>query len=141
RGEPDSLRLPARQRRGAPIEAQVIEPDAEQEIQATAYFFEHLLARVGAAARRLHRRQERCELVEVKLAEIVDCLSFDREFQSRRAEARAAAIRAGLFDHDLVEPGFRPRVRLPALAIATIITFYAPRDSVKPYLFTLLLAA
>ena len=50
RGQPDALRLAAGQRAGAPIEAQIVEPDPEEQIQPAADLFQHLPAGVGAAA-------------------------------------------------------------------------------------------
>ncbi len=73
--QPDALRLAARERARSAVEAQVVEPDAEEQIQPAANVLQHLAARVGAAARRLDRGEEALQLVEVQLPELVDGLA------------------------------------------------------------------
>ena len=72
RRQADALRLAARERAGAAVEVQVVEADAEQQLEPAADLLEHLPAGVGAAARRLDRAEERVQLVEVQLADVVD---------------------------------------------------------------------
>ena len=50
-GQADALRLAAGERAGAAIEAEVVEADAEQQLQPAADFAQHLAAGIGAAAR------------------------------------------------------------------------------------------
>ena len=52
RRQPDALRLAARQRARAAVEVEVVEADAEQQLQPAADLRQHLTARVRAAARR-----------------------------------------------------------------------------------------
>src|SRR5262245_10773011 len=53
RREPDTLRLAARERARSSIEAEIVQTDAEQQIQAAAHLLENLVSCVGATARRL----------------------------------------------------------------------------------------
>ena len=125
----------------AAVEAEVVEPDAEQQIQPAANVLQHLAAGVGAAARRLDRGQEALQLVEVQLAELVDVAAVDREQQARRAHARALALRARALDHHLVEPLLHPRVRLASLAVAPVVPLDPPGDAVKADLASVRTAA
>ena len=45
RGQPDALRLAARERARAAVEVQVVEPDAEQQLEPAADLLQHLAAR------------------------------------------------------------------------------------------------
>ena len=81
RGQPDPLRFAAGKRARAAVEVQVVEPDPQQQLEPAADLLEHLPAGVGAAAGRLDGAQERVELVEVELAELVDGLAGDGEAQ------------------------------------------------------------
>ena len=69
RGQADPLRLAAGERARAAVEVQVVEPDAQEQLEPAADLLEHLPAGVGAAAGRLDGAQERVQLVEVELAE------------------------------------------------------------------------
>ena len=51
RRQPDALRFAARERAGAAVEVQVVEADAEQQLEPAADLLQHLPAGVGAAAR------------------------------------------------------------------------------------------
>src|SRR5262252_1569249 len=99
----DPLRLAARQRRGTAVEAQIVEPDAEEQFEAAADLLQNLAAGIRAAAGRLERAEKRVQLVEVELAQLEDVPAGDREQQSGRANARAVAVGAGALDHHLVE--------------------------------------
>ncbi len=92
---------------------------------------EHLPAGVGAAAGRLDRAQERVQLVEVELADVVDGLAGDGEQQPRGPDARAVAIGAGVLHHHFVEPGLHARVRLAALPVAAVVPLDPPGDSAE----------
>ena len=72
RRQPDALRLAARERAGAAVEVEVVEADAEQQLQPAADLVEHLAAGVGAAPGRLDGAEKRVQLVEVELADVVD---------------------------------------------------------------------
>ena len=72
RRQPDALRLAARERARAAVEVQVVEADAEQQLEPAADLLQHLPAGVGAAARRLDGAEERVQLVEVELPDVVD---------------------------------------------------------------------
>ena len=117
----DALRLAAGQRAGPAIEAEVVEPDSEQELETGADLLEHLPARVGTAPRRADRAEEAMELVEVEPADVVDRPATDGEEQPRRSEAGPVAVRAGVLDHHLVEPCLRPGARLAALPVAAVV--------------------
>ena len=87
RRQPDPLRLAARQRARPAVEVQIVEADAEQQLEPAADLLQHLPAGVGAAARRLDGAEERVQLVEMQLADVVDGLACDREQQPRGADA------------------------------------------------------
>ena len=89
RGQAYALRLAAGERAGAAIEAEVIEPDAEQQLQPAADFAQHLAAGIGAAARRFDGAQERVQLVEVELARRRRCVLPSMVNSSRVARTRA----------------------------------------------------
>ena len=129
RRQPDALRLAARERAGAAVEVEVVEPDAEQELQPRADLAEHLTARVSAAAGRLDRAEVGLQLVEIELPDIVNAAPADGEEQPRRPDARALAVGARVLDHHLVEPRLHLRVRLPALAVAAIVALDTPGDA------------
>ena len=69
RRQPDALRLAARERARAAVEVQVVEADAEQQLEPAANLLQHLPAGVGAAAGRLDGAEKRVQLVEVQLAD------------------------------------------------------------------------
>ena len=71
RREPDALRLAAGERARAAVEVQIVEADAEQQLEPPADLLQHLLARVRPAARRLDGAEEGVQLVEVELADVV----------------------------------------------------------------------
>jgi hypothetical protein len=50
RRQPDALRLAAGERARPPVEAEVVEADAEKQIQPAANVAEHVTARVGASS-------------------------------------------------------------------------------------------
>ena len=131
RRQPDALRLAARERAGAAVEVEIVEADAEQELQPRADLAEHLTARVRAAAGRLDRAEECLQLVEVELPDVVNGAAADGEQQPRRPDARALAVGARVLDHHLVEPRLHLRARLAALAVAAIVALDAPGDAAE----------
>ena len=131
RRQPDALRLAARQRARSPVEAEIVQADAEQQIQPAANVIQHLSSGVGAAAGRLHRGKKALQLVEVQLAQLVEVAAVDPEEQPRRAHARALALRARALDHHLVEPLLHARVRFAALAVPPVVPLDPARDPVK----------
>src|SRR5262249_6808954 len=141
RGQADPLRLAAGERARAPVEVQVVEPDAQEQLEPAADLLEHLPAGVGAAADRLDGAEERLELVEVELAEIVDRLAADGEAQPGGPDPRAVAVGAGELDHHIVEPGLHPGVGLATLAITPVATLDPPRDPAEADLLALPVAA
>jgi hypothetical protein len=141
RRQPDALRLAARERARAAVEAQIIEADAEQQLEAAANLLQHLPAGVGAAPGRLDRAEERVQLVEVELADVVDGLSRDGEQEARPPHPGAVAVGTGLLDHYLVEPFLHPRAGLAALAIAAVVALDAAGDAMEADLAPLVLLA
>src|SRR5262249_11881700 len=130
-----------RERARAPVEVQVIESDAEEQIQPSPNLLEHMTARVGPAPGRLDRGEKGLQLVEVELSDLVDRLSADGEERSRPAQPCAAAVGAALLDHPLVEPCLHVRVRLAALPVAAVVALDAPRDAAEADLASLVLLA
>ena len=137
RGQPDPLRLAARERARAAVEVQIVQPDAQQQLQPAADLLQHLPAGVGAAAGRLDRAEKRVQLVEVELADVVDGLAGDGEQQPGGAEPRAVAVGAGVLDHHLVEPRLHPGAGFAALPVAAVVPLDAPRDPAEADLLAL----
>ena len=102
---------------------------------------EHLPAGIGAAAGRLDGAEERVQLVEVELADVVDGLAGDGEQQPRGAQPRAVAVGAGVLDHHLVEPRLHPRAGFAALPVAAVVPLDAPRDAAEADLLALPIVA
>ena len=127
----DALRLAARERPRAAVEVEIVEADAEQQREPGADLLQHLPAGVGAAARRLDCAEERVQLVEVHLPDVVDTLASDREQQPACAHPCAPAVRARLLDHDLVEPGLHSRVGFAALPVPAVVALDPPGDAVE----------
>ena len=109
----------------------------EQQLEPAADLLQHLPAGVGAAAGRLDRAEERVQLVEVELADVVDGLAVDGEQQPRRADARAVAVGTGVLDHHLVEPRLHPGVGLAALPVAAVVALDAAGDAAEADLLAL----
>src|ERR1039457_2947865 len=90
-----------------------------------------MAAGIGAAARRLDGAEERVQLVEMELTDVVDALALDGEEQPGGTHARAFAVGAGVLYHHFVEPRLHAGARLAALPVAPIVPFDAPRDPAK----------
>ena len=116
---------------GPPVEVQVIEPDAEQQLEPAADFLEHLASGVRAGAFRLHLVQKGVQLVEVQLADLVNGPAADLEQQPRRRKPRPLTIGTGVLHHDLVEPRLHPRVRFAALPVAAVVALDPARDAAE----------
>ena len=101
-------------------------------MQTAADLAQDLATRISAAAGGFDRVEERVQLIEMELPDIVHVLATDRELEPRRAEPRAVAVGTGAFDHDLVEPGFHIGAGFATLPIAAIVAFDAACDSMKP---------
>src|SRR6202034_1602424 len=89
---------------------------------------QHLPARIGAAACRLDRAEERVQLVEVELADVVDGLSLDGKQQPGGADAGPLAVGTGVLHHHLVEPGLHPGVGFASLPVPAVLPLNPPRD-------------
>ena len=137
RGQPDPLRLTAGERAGATVEVQVVQSDAQEQLEPAADLLEHLPAGIGAAAGRLDGAQERVELVEIELAELVDGLACNGEAEPGGPEPRAVAVGAGVLDHHAVEPGLHPGVRLAFLPVTAVAPLDPPGDSAEADLLAL----
>jgi hypothetical protein len=140
-GEPDALRLAARERAGAAVEAQIVEPDAEEQFQAATNLFQHMAPGVRTTAGGLHGGEKRLQLVEVELPDLEDRLAFDGEQESGRAQPRALAVRTRVLDHHLVEPLLHLRIGFTALTIPAIPALDPPRDAVEADLLAFVIVA
>ena len=139
RGQPDPLRLAARQRAGAAIEPQIVEPDTQEQFEPSSNFIQELPP-ASAAASRFDCAEEFVKLVEMQLAEIVDAAARIEQ-QPGCANPRAVAVRTRALDHDLVEPRLHARVGLAALAIVSIPPLDSTRDPVEPDFTSFLIGA
>jgi hypothetical protein len=74
------------------IEAQIIEPNAQEQFQPRPHLAEDLPAGIRTAARRLDRPKERVQLVEMELADVVDGFAIDGEQQPGGTHARPVAV-------------------------------------------------
>ena len=93
-------------------------------------------ARIGAPACGFDSPEECQQFIEVQLADIVNILAGNREQQPGCAQPRSVAVRAGAFDHHLVQPVFHPRIRFAPLPVPSITAFDASCDAAKAHLFT-----
>ena len=74
-GEPDALRLAARQRARGPVEGEVVEADVEQEVEPLLDLLEHPLADLALAGAELDVAQELGGLVDRHRADLGDVLA------------------------------------------------------------------
>ena len=108
RGEPDALRLAAGERAGGAVEAEVVEPDVEQEAQPLVDLLEHALADLALAGGHLEGRQVLGGLSDRQGRDLGDVLGpvLDAVEQHRaddRLEPGAVADRAGHLAHEALE--------------------------------------
>ena len=86
--------------------------------------------------------EERVQLVEVQLSNVVDRLAADGEQQPRRAQTRAPLQSGHVCSTiTLSSHASMPRVRLAALAVAAVVALDAARDAVEADLAPFLLVA
>ena len=100
RRQPDPLRLSPGERRRRPVEAQVVEPDIEQEPKPLVDLLEHR-ARRSCRSRSDSSRSPRnaAALRDRQLAQLVDVRAADGDGERRGPEARAAACGARHLAH------------------------------------------
>ena len=122
---------PAREGAGAAVEVQVVEPDAQQQLEPTADLAQHLQAGAGPAPARLDRAEEGVQLVEVQLAHLLDGLSRDGEQLPGGAQPPALAVGAGVLDHHLVQPLLHAGAGLAALPVAAVVALDPPGDAAE----------
>src|SRR5213075_2502875 len=113
------------------VEVQIVQPNAQEQLEPAPDLIEHLPARIGAAPRGLDRAQERVQLIEMELADVVNGLARNGEQQPGCADPGAVAIGARVLDHHLVEPGLHPGACFASLPVAAVIPLDAPRDSAE----------
>ena len=94
RREIDALRLAARQRRGQPIERQVVEPDVAQESQPLPDLAQHLVGDRGFLLRQRELGEKRVRIADRQAADDVDRAPADLDVARLAAQPRAAALRA-----------------------------------------------
>ena len=99
----------------------------EQQFEPAADLLQDLPAGVGAAAGRLDGAEERVQLVEMELAEVVDRLAGDREEQPGRAHAARRCSRDRCARPSPCRATPPSRVGFAALAVAAVVALDAPR--------------
>src|SRR5579871_736040 len=77
RGQPDALRLAAREGAGFAVEVQIVQADSEQKIQPLDDLLEDLLSRLTVPSIDPDLLQKRLQFREVHLAERMDMQSVD----------------------------------------------------------------
>ena len=107
-GQPDALGFAARERRGGPIECQIIEPHVDQEPQPVDDFLENRLRDLGIEARLAVAAQwnpgrELERFADRHRDDFSDALPRDEDRKAFGFEPAAATRRTWLLDHVLVE--------------------------------------
>jgi hypothetical protein len=105
RGQADALRLAARERLGAAVQAQVVEAHVVQEFQAQADLAHHLVGDVGLGAAQLERLEPGERIAQREVAQLED----------RHARRLAAVRRAGRFVDQEHVARFGPQPRAAAI--------------------------
>src|SRR5690606_19549078 len=103
-GEPDALRLAARERRPRAIEREVAEADRDEEGEAALDLLEHLGGDLARRALESEIAEEGVRLVDRERADLDDGLVADAHGGALGAKARAAAGGAGLIADELAVP-------------------------------------
>ena len=101
--EPDPLGLAARQRAGRPVEAEVVEADVEQEVEALEDLLEHPLADLLLAGGQVECAEELGGLVDRQRADLGDRAVADGHGDRDRLEPRALAGGARHLAHEALE--------------------------------------
>src|SRR5215471_20998778 len=104
--KPDTLRLASRKCAGAAIEIEIVQTNAQQEVQTSSDLVHDLPPCLCSPTRWLDGRKKHVKLVEVQLPEVVNALAVDREQQPGRTNASTFAVGASVLDHDFVQPCF-----------------------------------
>ncbi len=120
-GQPDPLRLAARERPGGPVEGEVVETDVEQEVQPLLDLLEHPLADLLLARGEVERAQEVGGLVDREGTDLGDAATADGHGHRHRLEPAAAARGARDLAHEALEPlpaGVGLGLAVPALDVA-----------------------
>src|SRR5690606_9926143 len=93
RGEPDALRLPARERRRGPIERQVAEPDLLQEREARGDLRQDVARDLGGAPAQAQPAEEALGRLDRERRELRDGAALEAHRERGRIEPRALAVR------------------------------------------------
>ena len=131
RRQPDSLRFAARESRGTAIQAEIIEPDRDQQFQSRGHFAHDRLGDRSLSGRRLDRSQEFEQLGEVHLAELEEIAAADRDETAGALEAGAAAFRAVVFDHHFLQVFVHAGVRRALFAVLAIVMLQLIHDAIE----------
>ena len=114
RGEPDALALAAAQCGRPAGEAEVVEPDVEQELESGADFLDNLVGDGALLGLHLllHRRHPCIEIRQFHVADLGDVLAVDAEME--RLAVQSLATTFGTGDHliDRLRPLLRPGLLL-----------------------------
>ena len=121
-GEPDALRLAARQRPRRAGQREVVEPDVEQEPEAGVHLFGDPLGDQPLAFGQLEAGEELRRLADGELADLGDVALVDRHREAQRLEPGAPARRAGDLAHVALELLPRP------VALGVLVAPLDPRD-------------
>ena len=101
--EPDALRLAAGQRRRAPVDGDVVEPDVVEETETLLDLLDHLACDGLLALAELQRVEAPQRRTDAVLAELGDVHPVDGHREVFRFEARAVAGRARLLHHQALD--------------------------------------
>src|SRR4029077_21298391 len=107
-GEPDALRFTARERIRRSAEGEVLEPDVPQEAEAVGHLLQDRSGDLGiepgpAVAAERDAVEERQRVADGQGRHIADALAMHEAREALGPETLAAARRAGLLDHVLLE--------------------------------------
>ena len=113
RRQPDPLSFPAGERRGAPPEREVVEPDIQQEAQAGVDLLEHPLGDRGLPVVELDLLEEVVDIADAHLAHVEDVAAPDEDRQRFRPQAGPLARGTRNLSEVLLVPVSGPfRIRL-----------------------------
>ena len=103
RGEPDPLRLPARERPRGTAQGEVPESHVDEEAEAFPDLLYHPLADDPLPRGELDVVEEALRVRDGELGELVDVLAADRDGEGLWPEPGALALRAGDVAHELLD--------------------------------------